>query len=404
MFRGLLALCRPWAAFLLALLGVGLHLADLPMVDAQPIADAAVYGFAQQKVYGMTLTATPGSSAAVIGSVFSVKLASSAAFDTVPGVVANAGGLDTLQSFITSGIPLAPPENYSGNANPGMSLPANERVLLQANPTGAGVAQGVDLTNPHTGSFFTGRNFARGDGYTTPNPDTTVAPPGPGTIPADAPPGTWPAGGSPVPGVHLFAPVGTADTLSIDLAAEALLNGEGYATIAIGASDWTASGSFSITGAADARAAVSLDFSLVERLVVYSWSPEDDVAIASNSFAFDVLDGAGESVFGPPGANPSTTRLLATGVVGAETYNNNTFVPTHIYPGPVVVNFQTMPLAPGSYSFILKGTTTANVTAAPEPAIGSGLVLLAAATVGRRFRFASRRSRRGKRPDQFSPA
>ncbi len=403
MFCGLVAVSRRVAVLALAFIS-GFWLVDLPAANAEPIADAAVYGFAQQKVYGMTLTAAPGSSAAVVGSSFSVKLASSAAFDTVPGVAANAGGLDTLQSFITSGSPLAPPENYSGNANPGMSLPANERVLLQANPTGAGVAQGVDLTNPQAGSFFTGRNFARGDGYATPNPDTAVAPPGPGTIPADAPPGTWPAGGSPVPAAHLFAPVGSADTLSIDLAAEALLNGEGYATIASGASDWTASGNFSITGTADARAAVSLDFSLIERLVVYSWNPENDVAIASNTLAFDVLDSAGESVFGPPGANPSTTRLLATGTVGAETYNNNTFVPTHIYPGPVVVNFQTMPLAPGGYSFILKGTTTANVTAAPEPAIGSGLVLLAAVTVGRRLRFALPRLQCRKRPDQFNPA
>ena len=386
MFCGLVAVSRRSAVLSLAFIS-GSWLVDLPALNAQPIADAVVYGFAQQKVYGMTLTAAPGSSAAVIGGDFSIKLGSSAAFDTVPGVVAHTGGLDTLQSFITSGLPGVPPENYSGNANPGMSLPANERVLLQANTTGVGVAQGIDLTNPQAGSFFAGRNFARGDGYVTPYPDTAVGPPGSGAVPPDVPPGTWPATGNSVPSAHLFSPIGTPDTLSIDLVAEALLNGESYALVASGGSNWTASGSFSITGSADARAAVSLDFNLVERMVVYSWNPANDIATATNTLALDILDSAGRSVFGPlAGANPSTTRLLTSGVVGAETYNNNTLVPTHLYPGPVVVNFQTMPLAPGNYSFVINGTTSADVTAAPEPVVGGGLALLAAGGMSRFWR------------------
>jgi len=346
---------------------------------AQAPAATAVYAFAQQKVYGMTMTATPGSSATLVGADFGVKMSTKAAWDTVPGGVAHNGGLDALQSFIGSGLPPQPVENYSGNAFPGMSLPPDERVLLQANPTPAGTPQSVDLSVPTGTSFFAGRNFARSDVYTTVNPDTAVAPPGSGTIPADVPPGSWPADGNAIPAAKLFAPIGTPGTLSIDLVAESLLNGEGVATISSGVADWVVSGVFTIAGSASARAAVSLDFNIVERMVVSSWSPQLDIATASNAFAMDVLDSNGVSVFGPfLGANPSITRMLSTGVLAAATYNNHTLIPTHVYPGPVIVNFQTLPLAPGDYTFTVKGTTTAYVAAVPEPSTGVSLAIAAA--------------------------
>jgi hypothetical protein len=56
----------------------------------------------------------------------------------------------------------------------------------------------------------------------------------------------------------IFPPVGTPATLSIDLVAEALLNGEGFATFASGVSEWDVTGGFSITGAANAQAAESV--------------------------------------------------------------------------------------------------------------------------------------------------
>lgn len=376
----------------LCLLVVGLAVVGSPSASAAPIAAYAVYGFAEQKVYGMTLATAPGASGTLVGTNFNVKMSNKAAFNTVPSV-SNNGGLDAPQSYLSSGLPPKPPENFSGNANPGMSFPANERVLLQANPTGAGVAQGIDVSNPVPGNFIAGRNFARGDGYATVNPDTGIAPPGAGSIPANVPPGAWPPSGDQVPAGKLFATVGTPGTLSIDLVSEALLDGEGYATIASGASDWVVTGGFSIVGPATARAAVALDFSLVERLVVYSWSSEFDIASASNALTLDVLDSAGRSVFGPfLGANPSTTRMLTTEFAAAATYNNNTLVPTHSYPGPVNVNFQTMPLAPGAYSFTIKGTTTAYVTAVPEPATNACLVLAVICGGGQVWRLRRRRS------------
>lgn len=376
------------AAPILAVFGFG----SMAAATADPVAVNAVYGFAEQKIYGMTLSAAPGASGTLVGATFSVKMSTKAAFNTLPGV-SNNGGLDAPQSFIGSGLPPTPPENYSGNASPGMSVPANERVLLQANPTAAGIARGIDLTNPTPANFFAGHDFARGDGYATKNPDTAIAPPGPGAVPANLPPGSWPADGNQVPAGNLFAPVGTPGTLSIDLVAEALLNGEGYATLASGVSDWVVTGGFSIVGGVDARAAVAFDFNLVERLVIFSWNSAFDTATASNALALDVLDSAGQSVFGPFfGANPSTTRLLTTELAGAATYNDNTLVPTHIYPGPVNVNFQTTPLVPGDYSFTLKATSTAYVTAVPEPTINASLVLVAIYGGGRLWHRCRRRA------------
>lgn len=342
----------------------------------------AVYAFAQQKVYGMTMTATPGSSATVIGDPlgFAVKMSTKAAVDSFPGVVAHNGGLDAQQSFLGSGSPVQPVENYSGNAFPGMSMPPNERVLLQLNPTPAGNPAGFATSVPTAANFPSGDNFSRSDVYATPNPDNALAPPGSGTIPANVPPGSWPPDGTTVAIGKLFAPIGTPGTLSIDLVAETLLTDADHGSIASGVADWVVTGKFRIAGAAESRAAISLDFNIVERMAVYSYEPLTNIATASNAFAMDVLDGNGRSVFGPfLGANPSITRLLSSPATGSETYNNHTLIPTHVYPGPVIVNFQTLPLAPGDYTFTVKGTTTAYVSAVPEPSTGVSLGIAAAA-------------------------
>jgi hypothetical protein len=356
-------------------------LVDLHPLRAEPSAGGAVYAFAQQKIYGMTMTTTPGSSATLVGDPngFAVKMSTKATVDTIPGITAHNGGLDALQSFIGSGTPLQPVENYSGNVSPGMSVPANERVLLQLNPTAPGTAGGFDTTNPVAGNFIAGHNFARSDSYVTNNPDQAVGPPGSGTVPANAPPGTWPPDGTTVAISKLFAPIGTPGTLSIDLVAEALLTDLEHGTISAGIADWVVTGKFRLTGDSLSRAAISLDFNITERLAVYSYEPLINIATASNGFTMDVLNSAGRSVFGPfLGANPSITRLLSSPATGSETYNNNTAIPTHVYPGPVIVNFQTIPLAPGDYTFTIKGTTTAYVSAVPEPSTHASLALAAA--------------------------
>jgi len=338
----------------------------------------ASYAFAQQKVYGMTISASPGSSATISGDPvgFSVKMSTDAAISALGLGVSSNGGLDPLQSFVTPAIPAAAPENYSGNAPAGFSTPPFERVLLQHPlvPTAPGVPNGFVTTAPVAGDFTEGFNFARSDAYATPNPDVTVAPPGVGSPPS----GAWPTNGTAVPAGKLFAPVGAPGTLSIDSVAEALMTSAPHSTLGTGVSDWTVTGGFTIAGASSSRAVVSLDFNIVERLVVYSSALEDNGTVAANRLAFDVFDSSGRSVFGPfLGANPSSTRMLTSLSTFTETYNNATFVPGHLYPGPVNVNFQTTALAPGHYSFTVKGGSSAFAVAVPEPGTGAILATLA---------------------------
>jgi hypothetical protein len=178
---------------------------------------------------------------------------------------------------------------------------------------------------------------------------------------------------------RLFAGIGSANTLSIDLIAETLLTSATHGTISNGIADWAVTGKFSVVSEnPDARVGVALDFNVVERMAVYSYAPLTNIAIASNAFSFDVRDSLGSSVFGGLlGSNPAISRLLSSPATGSEVYNNNTNVPTHIYPGPGAASFQTVPLAPGDYSFTIKGTSTAYVSALPEPGINAALALTA---------------------------
>lgn len=350
------------------------------------------YAFAQQKIYGMTLTAAPGSSATLSGDAmgFSAKMSSDAAITALGTGISHNGGLDALQSFISPALPLPPVENYSGPVPPGFSNPAGERVLIQAVPTAWGNPNGFTTTAPVAGNFTNGQNFARSDVYATPNPDVGGGV-GSGSPPANVPPGRWPSDGNNIPSANLFAPIGTPGTLSIDTVAEVLMTDMPHNTIGTGVSDWALTGAFFVRGDASARAVVSFDFNLVERLVVSSDPVNDNKAEASNRLAFDVFDAGGQSVFGPfLGANPSSARMLTSISTFSQTYNNATFIPSHMYPGPVLVNFQTMPLAPGRYTFAIKGTSTAHAVAVPEPA---GIVAIAAtaATLGMFHRCRRRR-------------
>jgi hypothetical protein len=343
----------------------------------------AVYAFAQQKIFGMTLTAAPGANAAVVGDAlgFAVKMSTSASVDSIPGIGAHNGGLDAEQSFIGSGAPLPPPENWTDNSPVGYSVPAGERVLIALNPTGQGVPKGITIGIPTPANFTTGHNFARSDVYTAPYPGPLLTGPASGTIPANVPPGSWPPYGSTVALNHLFAPVGSGSTLAIDVVAETLLTDIAHGTISDGVGDWVVTGKFAIVGPdASTRAAVALSFNVIERMAVYSAEPLTNIASASNEFSFEVLDSLGNSVFGGLlGANPSISRLLSSPATGSVTYNNNTNIPSSIYPGPGATVFQTAPLAPGDYSFTLKGTSTAYVSALPEPGTN---VALAVAAVG----------------------
>ena len=349
---------------------------------ADPPAPTAMYAFAQQKIYGMTLTAVNGGSATLVGDPlgFAVKMSTAASVDSFPGINAHNGGLDAKQSFIGSVPALPPPENWTNNAPLGYSVPAGERVLVQVNPTGQGAAKGITVGIPVAGDFALGRNFARSDVYTAPNPDPL--PPGAASaaIPADVPLGSWPPVGSMVDTNRLFAAIGSPDTLSIDLVAETLLTDAAHGTISNGVSDWAVTGKFSVVSEnPNARVGVSLDFNVIERIAVYSYKPLTNIATASNDFSFDVLDSVGRSVFGGLlGSNPSISRLLSSPATGSEVYNNHTNFPTHIYPGPGVASFQTIPLAPGDYSFTIKGTSTAYVSALPEPGMNAALAVVVA--------------------------
>jgi hypothetical protein len=346
-----------------------------------PTAPTAMYAFAQQKIYGMTLSPVDGGNATLVGDPlgFVVKMSTAASVDTLPGINAHVGGLDADQSFIGSGVPSQPPENWTNNAPLGYSVPGGERVLVQLNPTGQGVPKGITVGTPVATDFQLNNNFARADVYTAPNPDPLPPGAASATIPT-TPPGSWPPLGSMVNTNRLFAGVGDPDTLSIDLVAETLLTSATHGTISNGMSDWAVTGKFSvISGDPNARVGVSLDFNVVERMAVYSYAPLTNIATASNLFAFDVLDSLGNSVFGGLlGSNPSIARLLSSPATGSEVYNNNTNVPTHIYPGPSVASFQTVPLAPGDYSFTIKGTSTAYVSALPEPGMNAALAIAAA--------------------------
>lgn len=367
---------------------VGFAVAIAPCAALAAPANNAVYAFAQQKIYGMTLTAS--GNATLVGDAvrgLSLKMTTAATSDNFPGAFAVNGGLDVKQSFISNGSVPKPMENFVKNTP--YSAPSNEIVLRQAIATALGTQRGfaTDDLAPH---FTSGQNFSRSDAYVTPAPDAR-------TFEGSASPPTgagWPTSGTPIAAGKLFAPIGSRGTLSIDSVAEALLTTADHDSIGSGLSDWVVTGRFKIVGRKDAVAAVKLDFNVAERLVVHSHEPIKNISTASNSLAFDVLDGFGRSVFGSGflGNNPSATRLLSSPATGSETYNFNTVNSTNLFPGPSRVDFQTEFLPVGDYTFTIKGTTTAYVSAVPE--ITSHALLATAGVCAAAFSIGRRRSRR----------
>ncbi|MEI7782549.1 MAG: PEP-CTERM sorting domain-containing protein [Planctomycetota bacterium] len=210
---------------------------------------------------------------------------------------------------------------------------------------------------------------------------------GQGSLPVSGPGGLYPANGIDVPAGNLFS--NDPGTLSMDSMAEALLTDSGVGTFGTGISEWVVLGSFNLAGGVGQ---VSLNFSLVERLIAFASGPDKGVVTASNALSWDVKDSNNNSVWGALGQNPSTTRVLPhpnNGLFGA-TYNNNTLIETDIYPGPNVYTFQTPVLQPGDYTFVITGKSSVDVNAVPEPSTHAMIGLAAATLCG----LAWRRSRR----------
>ena len=391
------------ARLLLILPLAGLALALPAPRPAEAGTVNAVYAFAQQKVYGMTIDHRQ-QHARVVGDPlgYAVKMTSAATSDGSPGILAKNGGLDVGVSYLPypSFTPPATTGTATGNNfvwnTPNSSAPG-EVVLKQALPTTPLHGKGVTLADL-TGQFagYGGQGFSRGDAYAT-VPDTA---PIPGTTTnAAAPAGpSWPAAGSGVAIDTLFAPIGSAGALSIDSVAEALLTNADHDSIASGVADWVVTGKFGVesTTSGEHWADVSLTFQVAERMVVYSYQPLLNISTASNSFAFDITDDAtGLSVFGGgvTGLNPSTTRLLSSPRSGSMTYNNWTAAVTDTYPGASQVEFTAFKLTAGEYTFTIKGSSTAYVSAVPEPgthvALALGGAMAAAGRLHRRMRRAA---------------
>lgn len=123
----------------------------LPIVAALMLASvswpalAASSAFAEQKIFGMTVAAVPGSTATISGDSlgFSVKMSTDAAIRAIGTSISHNGGLGIPQSYVIPSLPAAPVEHHSGPSPTGLSMPLGERVLLTLVPTEAGIPKGV---------------------------------------------------------------------------------------------------------------------------------------------------------------------------------------------------------------------------------------------------------------------
>lgn len=294
---------------------LALWLVGVAAANAHEIAADAISGLAGQKIDGVTLIPTPlsvafGSSAVPTGADFSARTSTTVAFDTPPSGWAHDDGLVELRSFVFDTMPLRAVETVSGNTSPDRSPSAGAWILRQLEATVPGFAGGFDLATPQATEFLAGRSCARRDGHATPNPDAyPVSRSKSGTIPSGCA-----ANGNQVCAAPLSSAMDPQGTPSTNHVAEAVLHGEGVAMLASNASEQASTGNFHADGPV-ARAAGSLDYDLVQRLVVHSWNPEIDLATASDAFALDIGDATGRSVFGPfLGANPSAARMISGAV------------------------------------------------------------------------------------------
>jgi hypothetical protein len=374
----------PFRSYLLALLLAGLAVVVFPPSVAEATPVPAVYAFAQQKVYGMSISGTQ-QNAKVVGDPlgFSIKQTTAAASDTTPGKVAQNGGVDAGVAYLpapsfTPTIPTAIGNNFVWNT-PNSSA-AKEIVLKQALPTPVVNAPGMN-DNDLSGFMlpYKGQGFSRADAYAT-VPDQTAIP---GTTTNAVSPAAWPKVGTPMPKGTLFADAGKG-TMSVDSVAEVLLTDVTHNSIASAVSDWVITGKFKVTSdSSSALTDVMLSFNLSERMVVYSSAPTQNISTSSNTLSFDILNSKNQSMFSeaplyPLGLNPSTTRLLSSGLAGSLEYNNWTSSVTSTYPGSKAVSFTASQLGVGDYTYTIKGHTTAYVSAVPEPGTNCSLALAGA--------------------------
>lgn len=297
-----------------------------------------VYAFAQQKVYDMTLgSGTPSN---LTGNAFSIRTSTAATLQGYPGVSNNTPILDALQSF--AGNMVAPAENLSGAAPYGVG---DTTVLVQANSTSAGLQNATNPAIPGIGELSATNVFTRADVITR--------------IPTVGTPNNLDPN-------YLFTPGFAGGNVSIDSAAEGLGNLP-PGSIGTSTSNWTISGSFTLTSAD----IVSLSFNLIDRLVAFS-DVSAQVADATLGFSLDIKDNLSQSVFSN---QPSYNRQLAYPIIGQGTRNDNTAGISSTING---ISFATPSIAAGTYTFSIAGTTTVNVTVVPEPSsyvmMGLGLV------------------------------
>ena len=297
----------------------------------------AVYAFAEQKIYNMTLTSV-GAAANMTTGTYNILTNTGASLTGFQGVSYNAPAIDATQSYL--GTPPAPVENLSTNA----VNPSSQIVLAQFNSTAAGSPNSI-TNNVPTDADLSKPNFSRSDVVTRVPPSNPLSP------------------------AYLFTPGYASGNVTIDSAAEALIqnsNAIGNAT-----SSWTINGSFALTSADQVR----LSFDFINRLVALS-NLTGQVATAVSSFQVYITEQAFpfNTVFQPLAKNYQLSFPLS----GSSTLNIN--------GSGSPVTYTSDSLAAGNYGFTITGTTTVNVTVVPEPSsyvmLGLGLVTIS----GLRFR------------------
>ena len=317
---------------------------------------ATVYAFSQQKIYNMSIT-----SSASFSAISSISSSSTDAVNLTGflGLTNSNPAIDALQSkvgtFASPGLPggrANPSENYINASlfTPGVN------VLTQANPTATGVTNNTDTTTPLVGDFNPNDQFARSDVFMT---SPTGDPVG----------GSVPGQGQSIPGIptngqginsNTLFPLSGGGTMGYDSVAEALLNSplpsNGDAT-----SSWLISGSFNLGSSAP----VSLNFDSIERLVVFSDSPNITQVSAYDTLTFRVT-----TLNDNPVQSITSTRAIGLTSNGQITYNWSTAggnsLPNGVNGTPIA--FTTGTLAAGGYKYYIQGFTQSDVRInVPEP-------------------------------------
>jgi len=358
------------------LLGLAILANSVPQASA-----ATIYGYAQQKVYDMTLSSSTPSTTITPTIPLTVTTSTSATLNGFAISGFNLPQIDAQQAktgiFASPGLPagrINPPENYIGPA-PYASTPGTN-VLAQANPTPVGNMpigsnSNLDTTVPMANSFNPGDEFTRADVYMSSQTGNPIA----GTNPLQgAPPAGIPTNGQNINTSMLFAAPGTGNTMAFDSNAEGVITSS-TVTTGISNSSWVISGAFNLS----APGTVELDFNIVERLVVFSDSSPTTQAYAINRLNLLISDSNNVPV-----ANPSSARSLTAPIAGEGTYNAFSLTAGHSWSGINNLNpvaFQSTVLPAGNYTFSISGITQVDLTTVPEPSTYA-LMGIASAVIG----------------------